>query len=739
VRPASAVALALGAAALALAPARAAAAEEGEHADPVSPAARADVPGPEGARETRRMVDLGPTEAQRASLALAIEASFGARADEELTGADFRIELARTAADGGGAPPIEVVVNDDRIALLPPDQVARGGTFELPIDPRLLAPRNRLAVRMLPQGGACGAVAGGWRRVRAMGMALRSAPVALPDDLALLPLPFLDRGFDAAATVPIVIAGAPTPERVRLAALVASWIALEAPVPVRFEAHTGPLPDGRAVVLVDDRAGAERVGLEPLAGPEVRMLDHPAHPASNVKLVVVGGRDPAEARAAVERLASGGVRLAGREVRLGPAPPAPAATPYSAPRWIPPGRVVPFSDMPGTAVLAHDGTGPATLSRRFRVAPDLWIWPADFVVLDLGWSERIPTGAPAPRLDVELNGEFLATLPRATGPGEHARRARLRIPREHVRGFDELLVHVRYPEHDPCSAGRDAPDPPRVELAGDSVLHLEALSHFAPQPDVALFAYDGWPFTRLPDLSETTVVLPESPSEAELSLVLSVAGRLAQVTGRAGTGATFVVGARAGEEELAGRDLLVVGADGDNPLLSSWAARFPIAVERGGARVRRPDARLANLDLLGGAGPLLDLRRAERTLATAREVGAIAGIESPVTPGRTVVAVTATTPDAIPPLGEFLGYAESRGRGGDLLVLTAGRRSLFQIGPTFPRGELPPWTRFRWFLAGHWLVLVPAIAASAVALARILKGALAARMRDRLAVGEGAR
>jgi hypothetical protein len=94
-------------------------------------------------------------------------------------------------------------------------------------------------------------------------------------------------------------------------------------------------------------------------------------------------------------------------------------------------------------VLGHEGAAPATLSLRFRVAPDLWIWPADALTLDLGWSERLPAGVEPPRLDVEVNGYFLATLPRPPGPGEHASRARLRIPREHMRGFNELLVHVR--------------------------------------------------------------------------------------------------------------------------------------------------------------------------------------------------------------------------------------------------------------------------------------------------------
>jgi hypothetical protein len=103
-----------------------------------------------------------------------------------------------------------------------------------------------------------------------------------------------------------------------------------------------------------------------------------------------------------------------------------------------------------------------------------------------------------------------------------------------------------------------------------------------------------------------------------------------------------------------------------------------------------------------------------------------------------VIAVTASTRDGFPPLGEFLGHAESRAPTGDLLLLAGGRRSLFRIGPAFGRGELDPWTRFRWLLASHWVVLVPGIGAAALLLARALRRTLDARMRERLATGEGA-
>ena len=280
-----------------------------------------------------------------------------------------------------------------------------------------------------------------------------------------------------------------------LAAIIAGWFAVSAPIPLTFEAHVGALPESRAIVLIGSAADAQALGIAPLDGPLIRVVNHPRHPASNVKLLVIGGRTQEELRVAAEALAVRSTQLAGQELRLLRAKTPPLAAPYSAPRWVPSEREVHFSEYPEGGTLIHEGNKPATLSVRFRVAPDLWIWPRDLVTLDLGWSERVPQGTPAPRLDVELNGFFLATLPSGKAHG----RVRLHIPREHMRGFNELLVHVHYPEPDPCAPiALSQGDPPRVAIDGTSVLHLEGLQHYADLPDVSLFAFDGFPFSRVP-------------------------------------------------------------------------------------------------------------------------------------------------------------------------------------------------------------------------------------------------
>src|SRR3989440_1485583 len=313
------------------------------------------------AAHAERFVELGPTKAQRDSSAAALDFPFTARADEELTGAAVRIVFA------GPVESMEVLVNDERVALLtgddphPPD---------IPVARTLLADRNTLSLRLRDREGRCVARQGAWTAVRSIGVVLQANPVPLPNELALLPLPFFDRGHDTSATVPVILGHPPSHDEVRLAAMVASWFAVDAPIPLAFDARVGTLPDSRATVLVAGSADASRLGIDPPRSPSIRMVDHPAHPESNVKLLVIGGRTAEELRVAVESLVARTARFTGPEAMLAAPSRQPPSPPYSAPRWVPSGRPVPFSQYPAGSVFAHEGSTPATMSVRFRVAPD---------------------------------------------------------------------------------------------------------------------------------------------------------------------------------------------------------------------------------------------------------------------------------------------------------------------------------------------------------------------------------
>ena len=153
-----------------------------------------------------------------------------------------------------------------------------------------------------------------------------------------------------------------------------------------------------------------------------------------------------------------------------------------------------------------------------------------------------------------------------------------------------------------------------------------------------------------------------------------------------------------------------------------------------------PPHPVTGLELTAGLGQVIDRRRAEIVLEHAREVGIVMGTESPLTPHRCVVAVKSAPGSSLPSFREFLGYAESRSlTGNDLLLLSGGRRWMFRIGSPFTRGQLEPWDHVRWFLADHWLLLLPVLLLGVAVLGGEASRAIGHRMRERLAIGGGER
>ena len=76
-------------------------------------------------------------------------------------------------------------------------------------------------------------------------------------------------------------------------------------------------------------------------------------------------------------------------------------------------------------------------------------------------------------------------------------------------------------------------------IAGSTALYVEHLHHFAVMPDVKLFVYDGFPFTRFADLRETAVLLAPQPDQAELGLLFSALAHVSAITGELPSRAVF--------------------------------------------------------------------------------------------------------------------------------------------------------------------------------------------------------
>jgi len=227
-------------------------------------------------------------------------------------------------------------------------------------------------------------------------------------------------------------------------------------------------------------------------------------------------------------------------------------------------------------------------------------------------------------------------------------------------------------------------------------------------PDLAFFASSGFPFSRVADLSETVVLIPQQPSPDTLQALFTLIGRIGDSTGAPAVGVTI---ARPGESPtLRGRDVLVVG-----PLsLASQASELfqsaPVRVEGSQLRVssNSPISRL--FSRFGSNVDQRDPAAADAALVTVSDFAGVSSWRSPFDKSRVVVAVLAATPSRLPEIVNSMAKAEANAAmQGDLAIATDKSFNSFQVAPGFWSGHLPWWVAVMWWCSRNPLLLALAV------------------------------
>ena len=140
--------------------------------------------------------------------------------------------------------------------------------------------------------------------------------VDLPNDLALLPVPFFDSRDIRQLVLPIVLGRTPDTARLESAGVLASWFgALAGYRGAKFDAHLQDLPaTGNAVVLLQPGDTVAGLTTPTIDGPSVAMQTNPRDPHG--KLLLVMGRDAKELKQAAAALALGSEALSGPQARI---------------------------------------------------------------------------------------------------------------------------------------------------------------------------------------------------------------------------------------------------------------------------------------------------------------------------------------------------------------------------------------------------------------------------------------
>ncbi|UZE28885.1 cellulose biosynthesis cyclic di-GMP-binding regulatory protein BcsB [Pseudomonas asplenii] len=595
-------------------------------------------------------------------------ADFGIRTDQVVTGVQLVLRFSYSPSMLPELSQLNVLVNDKVAASLPLPKEEAGKDLEkvVEIPARLVTDFNRIDLQLIghytmqcedPLHSSL------WARVsNDSQLNIQYSPIALKNDLALLPAPFFDRHDARPLKLPFVFDAAPGPAKLEAAAALSSKFgALASYRTATFPASIGQLPSrGNAIVLVTRRDALPLGELSgnPATGPSVTMMTNPNDPYG--KLLVISGRNDAELKTAALAVALGSKALSGATALIDRLDPVPVRIPYDAPNWLPADRPVKLGELVDAQQLHVSGYSPREIIIPLRLPPDLYEWRNRGAPLQLKYRYTPQQFSTNSALLVHLNDHLirsmqLPSIPNLNGEPQWLewlkkddslpREASMYLPLD-ISTFKAQL-QLRY-MYDYIKQGecRDViVEDMRGQIEPDSTLDLSGLDHYTPMPDLAKFRDSGFPFTRLADLSETAVVMPDANGPEVLSAYLTVFGRFGDSTGYPTTGVQ-VIQAR-DVETVSDKDLLVLASASDQPLLKLWTDSMPARSESSHHFFDLSDLALRIHDWFSPDSEAA-VRKTRSTLAwSGSGTPYLAGFESPLKSGRSMVVIASSEPSRL--------------------------------------------------------------------------------------------
>ncbi|MFZ6673837.1 UDP-forming cellulose synthase catalytic subunit [Undibacterium sp. Xuan67W] len=681
---------------------------------------------------------------------------FTVRSDELITAAKVRYGIAYSPAMLPELSHMKVLVNNELVTVVPlPKETASGFVRETNIDPRLFADFNQLGFKLIghytrecedPYHSSL------WANVsNTSNLELTITSIPLQNDLALLPTPFFDKRDNKMLELPFVMPAAPSLDILRNAGIVASWFGhLAAYRGAKFPVATQALPEGNAVVFATSNEVPAGLKLPVISGPTLSIMTNPLN--QNTKLLLVMGRNAAELRIAAQSLVLGQIALSGDRAFIKNFKEANPRSPYDAPNWLPTNRPVKFGELVAHQDLQVKGLTPDLIRVNMRVAPDLFTWQRDGVPIDLRYRFTPRINVDRSTLNIGINGEFIRSLSLSGGQVEKGKikesvmllfkdghryaQEEIQVPTFQIGAENQLQFHFFYDyvKQGPC---KDVYlDNVRSAIDPDSTIDFSDMPHYTAMPNLAHVANAGFPFTRMADLSETAIVMPDRPTAQETEVFLNLMGRMGESTGYPVTNNNVVRGSDL--DKLSDKDIVIIGTNGNVSLLKQWTKYLPLVMDEGGNKLQLPTGFMRILARWSGRDiDKIERHTGEMLASTGNAFGAMMQFESPLSSGRSVVVLTAGDGDNLLGLTRALLKPDLRSKyQGDLVLVKGDKMENVQIGDTYYVGSLPFWTWVKWHLSNHPMILIAFLMLASLIVATVMFRFLRKKAASRLTVNE---
>lgn len=675
---------------------------------------------------------------------------FGMRSDEVVSKAQLNLTYTPSPSLLPITSQLKVYLNDELMDVLPvtKEQLGKKVTAQIAVDPLYITDFNRVRLEFIGHyRDVCENPANNtvWLDVaRNSSLDLTYRSLKVRNDLSHFPVPFFDTRDNRTLELPMVFAASPDLQQQQAAGIIASWFGAKAGwrgqnFPVLFNT----LPERNAIVFATNDRRPDFLREHPAVNaPTIEMIDHPSNPY--MKLLVVFGRDDKDLLKAAQGIASGNILFRGDSVTVDEVKPLRPRVPYDAPNWVRTDRPVTFGELKTyEQQLQSTGLEPASINLSLNLPPDLYLMRSTGIDMDLKYRYTMPPVKDSSRMDISLNNQFLQSFNLESTQDVNKLMLRLpvlqglldgkndiSIPALRLGAMNQLRFDFQYMNPMPGGTQENCitfqPVQNHVVIGDDSTIDFSDYYHFLPMPDLRTFANAGFPFTRMADLSDTVIVMPKTPSEAQVSTLLNTVGVVGGQTGLAGTSMTIVdEGSQIKSKDA---DLLLIGSI---PQQLKDDKHIDLLVNAAQSWVKTP---VRHHDLPSIYMDEDDRQASVQTgITSSGPMAAVVGFESPYYKQRSVIALLADSARGYDLLNGALNDSGKRAAMfGSVSVIRESGVSSLRVGDIYYVGHLP-WFERVWFaLSNHPVLLAIFAAISIVLLAWVLWRLLRILSRRRL-------
>ncbi|WP_065356379.1 cellulose biosynthesis cyclic di-GMP-binding regulatory protein BcsB [Kluyvera georgiana] len=675
---------------------------------------------------------------------------FGMRSDEVVSKAQLNLTYTPSPSLLPITSQLKVYLNDELMDVLPvtKEQLGKKVTAQIAVDPLYITDFNRVRLEFIGHyRDVCENPANNtvWLDVaRNSSLDLTYRSLKVRNDLSHFPVPFFDTRDNRTLELPMVFAASPDLQQQQAAGIIASWFGAKAGwrgqnFPVLFNT----LPERNAIVFATNDRRPDFLREHPAVNaPTIEMIDHPSNPY--MKLLVVFGRDDKDLLKAAQGIASGNILFRGDSITVDEVKPLRPRVPYDAPNWVRTDRPVTFGELKTyEQQLQSTGLEPASINLSLNLPPDLYLMRSTGIDMDLKYRYTMPPVKDSSRMDISLNNQFLQSFNLESTQDVNKLMLRLpvlqglldgkndiSIPALRLGAMNQLRFDFQYMNPMPGGTLENCitfqPVQNHVVIGDDSTIDFSDYYHFLPMPDLRTFANAGFPFTRMADLSDTVIVMPKTPSEAQVSTLLNTVGVVGGQTGLAGTSMTIIDDGSQIKSKDA--DLLLIGSI---PQQLKDDKHIDLLVNAAQSWVKTP---VRHHDLPSIYMDEDDRQASVQTgITSSGPMAAVVGFESPYYKQRSVIALLADSASGYDLLNGALNDSGKRAAMfGSVSVIRESGVSSLRVGDIYYVGHLP-WFERVWFaLSNHPVLLAIFAAISIVLLAWVLWRLLRIISRRRL-------